>query len=398
MNSNATANRSPDPIACVNVVRACLSGLVLGLLLTIPAVAAPAEDARFVSGLRQRRLFHLAEQFCRERLAMAELADAERADLVIELVRCYASHAAQVTPQERGPLWQLARQAAAEFQRDQAQNPRQILVRVQDALTVAARGELLRLEAEFLAQPGSSLEDAKTAFREASRTLEQLDAELIREIPQRHRQPSQKGELSADELTALQHQVRFQSGLAQRGLALCCQPGSDDRVAMLTQAVATLQQPLTQLAAADPLANRVRVQLAACYRLLGNFEAAEETLRQVPSGGDEAGTTLEARAEAVRLELARHRPQQALAILGQGRQIGDRVSAELDFAHLETYLALWQASRNSSDANQADNWRSKSVALVQLIEQLHGPYWGRLPISCWSTPSAASGERPMSKS
>ena len=368
-----------SPVARPSSFRRSLSRLVcLALLLVFPLTAeAQSEDARFVDGLRQRRLYRLAEEFCNDRLSDARLSDAQRAELVIELIRCYASHAAQQAPQERDSTWQRARATAADFQRDQAQNPQLILVRVQDALTVAARGDLLRLEAELLAEPGSSLEDAKNAFREADRMLEQLDSELIREIPQRHRQTPPPGGLTADELTALQHQVRFQRSRAQRGLALCYAPESDDRVAMLTQAVATLRQPLTQLAAADPLTDRLRIQLAGCHRLLGNFEAAAESLRAVQPAADQADTALEARAESVRLELAQRRPQRALEVLGEGRQIGDRVSPELDFAHLETYLDLWHTAHDAGEASQAENWRSKSVAMVQLIEQVHGPYWGR---------------------
>lgn len=357
--------------------RGSLACLALSVLLSLPAAGAESEDARFADGLCQRRLFSLAETFCGDRLADAQLGDADRVDLVIQLIRCYAAHAAQATPADRDPLWQSARQTAADFQRDHATSPRQILIRVQDALTVAARGELLRLEAELLSDPGSSLDDAKNAFREAGRLLEQRDEELTREIPQRHRQSPSAEELSAEELATLQHHVRFQRSRVQLGLALCYGPESDDRIAMLTQAVDALQQPLTQLAAGDPMADRFRIQLAGCYRLLGNFAAAGQTLHDVQPSAGQVDVVLEARAEAARLELARGRPQQALDVLGQGREVGGRVSPELDFAHLETYLALWHAARERSDASQAENWQTKSVAMVKLIEQTHGLSWGR---------------------
>jgi tetratricopeptide (TPR) repeat protein len=350
---------------------------IIGLLLGLPVVGADNEDARFAEGLRQRRLFPLAEAFCRERLADAQLGEADRADLVIQLLRCYAAQAAHAIPADRQPLWQLARQAAADFQRDQAANPRRILVRVQDALTVVTQGELLRLEAEFLPDPGISLEDAKRVLRDAGRILEQLDEELTREIPARHRQPPRGEELAADELTALQHHVRWQRSRAQRGLALCYASDSDDRIAMLTQAVRTLGQGLTQLAAGEPLADRFRIEQAGCYRLLGDFAAADQALRQVQASADQADTVLEARAEAARFELARGQPQKALEVLSQGREIAGRVSPELDFAHLETYLALGRDAHDRGDADQADTWQTKSVAMVKLVEQIHGPAWGR---------------------
>jgi len=350
---------------------------MLALLVWAPAVGADNEDARFAEGLRQRRLFLLAEAFCRERLADAQLAAETQAELVIQLLQCYAAQAAHAVPAEREPLWQQARRAAADFQRDHAANPRRILVRVQDGLTVVTQGELLRLEAELLPDPGASREAARGVLREASRILEQLDDELTREIPQRHRQPPRGEELTADELTALQHHVRWQRSRAQRGLALCYASDSDDRIAMLTQAVRTLGQGLTQLAAGDPLADRFRIDRAGCYRLLGDFAAAEQALPQVQPSPDQVDTALEARAEAVRLELARGRPQQALQLLGQGRQLAGRVSAELDFAHLETYLALWRDAHARNDAEQAELWQAQAVAMVKLVEQVHGPGWGR---------------------
>lgn len=355
------------------------SGVWLAVLALLPWPAALAEsdDARFADGLRQRRLFVLAETFCRQRLADTGLTDADRADLVIQLIRCYAARAAQSPPADRDPLWQAARQAAADFQREQAASSRRLLVRVQDALTVAARGELLRQEAELLPDSSRSLDEPKAAFREAGRLLEQLDEDLTREIPLRHRRTPSEEELSADELTNLQHQVRYQQSRVQLGLGLCYHADSDDRIAMLTQAADTLQQPLTQLAAGDPLADRLRIQLAGCYRLLGNFPAAGQALRDVQPAAGRAETALEARAEAVRLKLAAGQPQQALDLLGQGRASDGRVSPELDFAHLETYLALWRAAHEQSDSSQAQNWQAKAVAMVKLIEQTHGPAWGR---------------------
>lgn len=375
-NNLATASGNPGG-ACDAFRRWSLMCLALSVLLWLPAAGAESEDARLADGLRQRRLFPLGEAFCRDRLADAALGDADRVDLVIQLQRCYAAHAAQAGPADREPLWQAARQAAADFERDRAASPRQILVRVQDALTVAARGELLRLEAELLPDSGRSLDDAKSAFREASRLLEQRDEELTREIPQRHRQSPRGEDLSAEELTNLQHHVRYQRSRVQLGLALCYEPESDDRIAMLTQAVDALQQPLTQLGAGDPLADRLRIQLAGCYRLLGNFASAGQTLREVQPSAGQADLALEARAETARLELARGQPQQALDVLGQGREIGGRVSPELDFAHLETYLALWRAAHERGDSSQAENWQTKAVAMVTLIEQAHGPAWGR---------------------
>ena len=68
------------------------------------AVRAEPSDEAFIEGLRARRLFSLAETYCRDRLAEADLSDPDRAELVIELARTYAQHALNTSPAERGPL------------------------------------------------------------------------------------------------------------------------------------------------------------------------------------------------------------------------------------------------------------------------------------------------------
>jgi len=348
----------------------------VALLVVRPAESA-SEDERFLTGLRARRLFHLAESYCQERLADDELSDVDRALLAGELIRCYAGQAVNSPPADRDPFWTRAREAAAEFQQVHKDNPRLLLIRVQDALTVLARGELNRQEAEVLLDPAAAFDAAKSAIREAARLLEELDKELIREIPLRHRRTLNAGELTAEELISLQHNVQYQLARAYRNRALCYPKGSDDRIAALTQATDQLRKPLSQTTANDPLVYRIRIDLAQCYRLLGSFDAARQVLDTIERGQPAPSVRLHARAEAARLRLDGARPQEALAILAQGRRLGGKVSAELDFAHLETFIALWKAATANEDQAQADNWRKKTVDIVKMIEHTHGPYWGR---------------------
>jgi tetratricopeptide (TPR) repeat protein len=278
---------------------------------------------------------------------------------------------------ERESQWQRARQTAADFLRENPKNPRLVLVTVQDALTMLARGSLLRQESEVLPESAATFETAKTVLREATRSFEQIDGELSREIPLRHRRSAVPGDLSAEELIALQHHVRFYQAKSLKNLALCYPADSDDRIAMLSQAVEVLRQALTQIAVEDPLANSIRIDLAACYRPLGDFAGAQQALDTVLRGEPEPQVRLAAVAEAARIQLERQRPQQALTLFDQVNELAGSESAEFDFARLETYIALWRSARTDEDQEQADNWRKRSVAMVGRIEQIHGPYWGR---------------------
>lgn len=349
----------------------------LVLLFLQPAAQSASNDERFLEGLRARRLFGLAESFCHERLADDELAAVDWAVLTGELIRCYVGQAVNAPPQEREAFWLRARETAEEFQRTHKDNPRLILIRVQDALTVLTRGELHRQEAEVALDPGPVIESAKAAIREAVRMLEELDNELVREIPLRHRRTLKPGELTADELISLGHNVQYQLARAYRNRALCYPKASNDRIAALTQATEQLRKPLSQTTADDPLVYRIRIDLALCARLLGSFEAARQVLDTIERGQPAPPARLHARAESARLRLDQGRPREALTVLAQGRRLGGKVSAELDFAHLETYIALWKKATDDEDQAQADDWRKKAVAVVKLIEQTHGPYWGR---------------------
>ena len=138
-------------------------------------------------------------------------------DLAVELIRTYALHAANSPPDQREELWKLARSTAAEFQRQNPQHPRGILIRMQDALTLLAQGELARQELE--AGAADPAESARKALREAAKLLTDLDKEIAREIPLRRRGQLKPEELTADELTSLQHNAIHQLARASRNLA-----------------------------------------------------------------------------------------------------------------------------------------------------------------------------------
>src|SRR5687768_16758547 len=124
---------------------------LLGCILAFSGASATAQqslDLRFLEGLRQRQLFELATQYCADRLSRIAKDDAAQADLTVELVRTLATHAASLPAGEREPWWTRARVAAREFVSRSPEHPRLMLVRLQDALTPLAEGELSRQEHE----------------------------------------------------------------------------------------------------------------------------------------------------------------------------------------------------------------------------------------------------------
>ena len=114
-----------------------------------------------------------------------DLAQRE-ADLTIELIRSLDLHALSRPRDERDPLWKQAREAAAEFQRTKPSHPRLFLVRVQDALTLLAIGEVAREEAEA-ANSGPAGWRARRSRCAAAKALEMVYDAIEKEIPARRR-------------------------------------------------------------------------------------------------------------------------------------------------------------------------------------------------------------------
>ncbi len=354
-----------------------LPAILAGCLLAAAICRAGEEEERFLNGLRQRRLFELAEKYCTGRLAGTQLSPVLQGDLAEELIRTYALHAANSPPDERQELWKLARTAAAQFQRQSPQHPRGILIRMQDALTLLAQGELARQELEAGAADPDALESARQALRDATKLLADLDKELSREIPLRRRGQLKPEELTAEELASLQHNTMHQLARAYRNQALLYDAKSADQVAGLTRASELLQQPLTVLVPEEPLAWQIRLDLAICQRLLGNLDVAQEQLVQLDQDSVEPATRLRARAEAIRVELAANDLSQAQEILKPGRTIEGVTSADLDFAIFEALLVLWRKASQAKNDASAKNFQERTVDLAKFLNETHGPYWGR---------------------
>lgn len=349
-----------------------LGGTSLGV-----AARVDEEEIRFIEGLRERRLFTLAADHCRQLLGWEDLEEGARVPLTLEWIRTCFAKALHSPPEERFAAWEQARRIAADFEQDDPDRPQGLLVRVQDALTVLAWAEMHRRESEVLADPEPALETARTALREARRLLNQRQDELSERIRLRHRQPGESGELTADQLISLQHRLHFHLARTYRNRALCYPPDSEDRVAALISSVEQLNQPLQQIAESDRLIWPFQLDLALSYRLLGQVEEATPILKRIMESDAPAPVRLRARAEAARIELDGRRPEQAMRVLQAGRQLNGHTEPELDQTYLKTFLALADEAAGRGDPADAGRWRERALQLVELMHQTHGPYWGR---------------------
>lgn len=357
--------------------------LAIAACIGVWAYAADgSSDGRFLAGLRARKLFELAAAYCQGRLQEPELPEARRAELTIELALTLAEQAVNSAPVDREGLWQRAAEAIERFAQQCPASPRLPLVRFQGALGLIARGELARQEAEVLTDSAASLQQAKDALRAAIRQLnalsEQIDA-LRREASTAVRPGVGRPTpdlLTSVELGNLQKNVEYQLARALRNQGQCYPADSPDRANSLTQAVRLLD-PLAKLDPLHPLAWDSRLDEIVCFRLLADYATARRKLDALLAEKPPAAVVLRARAERLRLALAAGQLPEALGLLAEGRQLDGAVSAELDYAWLETFLEAWRVTAKAKDQAAAAQWWAKAMGMMQLIEQTHGPYWAR---------------------
>jgi hypothetical protein len=348
---------------------------LLGALVFWPGVA-PAQvestEGRFVQGLRQRQLFALAEAYCQKRLIDGRLPVDDRADLVVHLSQTLADHARQTPPEQADALWDKAFAATEDFVREQPQGTWPLLVRVQGALVLSGRGELLRQRAEVTGDNQRLLEQSKDFLRRAIKDLRGQAADVTAAL----RKPPSKDQLTRNELLSLEKNVKFQLAVAYRNQALCYAADSADRDNALRQALEQLST-LASMSTVDSLAWQARLEEITCHRLMGQQALAVRRLTALEAEQPPAQVLLRARAERVRLHLAAGQMSEALKVLEAGRQIDGQIDADLDFAHVEVYLAAWRAANKANDKPTADKWQEQAVNAVRGIEQLHPPYWAR---------------------
>jgi TolA-binding protein len=335
-----------------------------------------SEDTRFVRELRQRRLFELGTAYCQQKLQRTDLSDQQRGQLTLELMRCLGEHALNAPAESRKACWRRARQVAADFATHSAQSSMALLVRMQDALTLMAQGELERMEMEMRAGSSPRGEQARQIIRDALRLLEDLDEVIAREIPRRQRSTTADG-LTVDQLNSLRQHARWERARGLRNLALTYPNESSDYTAALTAALEVLEQVVPQLAADDPLLNKVLVEQAANQRLLGDLDRSQKILASMAPDAMTSSDRTAYETEKIRLSLAREGPQAAARTIAESDANVPSGAPDLDFARLEVLVALWRSLADQNRSQEAATWRKQAVAAVQRIERVHGPYWGR---------------------
>ncbi|HEY5315277.1 MAG TPA: hypothetical protein VIK18_22285, partial [Pirellulales bacterium] len=337
-------------------------------------LAGSVDDDRFLAGLRQRRLYGLAESFCRQQLRRSGLSDQRRAELAIELAQTCADHALQAAGPEREQLWQQALAAARDFIRQEPTSPRLVLVQVQLAVVQTRQARALLDEHELGAAIAS--EPIRELLRAAIGRLQSAGREVSEQL-RRKRQGEVHGPgmLTAAELVSLERHVQFtlaQSLLAQ---ARSYPAGSPDRVSAVTQADEILA-PLASRDEADALVWGSRLARIVASRLSGDATSARSREQALAAAEPPPNILYRAWAELVAVELDAGHVDEALKIVAAHASDPPR-SPEWHYAVLSADVAAWRKATQDENASAAQSWQAKAAKEAELIEQDYGLPWSR---------------------
>jgi len=319
---------------------------------------------QYLSGLRARRLFSVAETYCLSRLGEETLLPAERAELVVELSRTFAEHATYRTGVEQRELWERAQSLLAEQIRDDPHNPLRPLIELQAAVVPAAHAEMLAWQSESAPYDQSLRRDAIAALESALaglRVVEERQAELSRDYRNPTEQERADGALMPSQVKQLSESAAFHAARISLWLGELQEPGI-----ARTAALHDAQQRLQTLARSRVPSVHTwesRLLLIRVYRTRDEWAQARSQATLLLQSQPPAEIEDRAVAELARLDVLEGRPADAMERLGVQEQQRGRLSDELAAVEVQALLAARAAALNSGDLTlAADLWSAAEAA------------------------------------
>ncbi len=357
----------------------------LGVILTLlfPALSFSQADepaverqdtSAIVEGLRQRRLFAIAEFYCREQLNKPDLDPTSQVGLIIELMKTQTMKALLAPLPQRAQAWNEVQSTSADFLNIEIAHPRRILVQVQQALSHLAHGQMLSREIESQMAGESARTQALLEIKIARTSLDNLQREISNKIPEQQGRTLDSNELAIDQLLNLKNNIQYQ--LAQCNLIRARLYLPDDRLNRIdalngvTEKLSEVQRLTSE---GQVLWWNTKLSQIECYRLLNTPDRA----RTLAQSLEKFKAPL-----SIKQRLAEQTILNAIAI-------GDRTYSQSTFENLEKFrpltpdleLALLELaialSAGTTDKQKKQNWISLAFNRSQSIKREHGPYWGR---------------------
>jgi Flp pilus assembly protein TadD len=326
-------------------------------------LGAADPDVRFLQGLIERNLFESVEYFCHREFQKPAAAKTNQLYLASELVRSRTKQALLTEHPEN------IKERLTEIEKQFLTIPDDF---ADPAVSLARMMLQLQLAISFK-QPDASkseLYEAIERFKKCSG-----DVKTVRQKIGTNAHPELEHRLAA-----LQWSILSQRGLAHQSLALTF-PAGEDRAFELQQAVKIFSE-LAALDSKESIIVQSRIELATCFRLLGNHEKCREILVTLQTALQTLSLTpllqFQADAELIRYHIATGNIDEAVKQFEKGDP-GSAIYPDYDLARLELFLAQKQPDIRSV------------LAVIQQIEQQSGPYWGQRARQLLTSANPAAG-------
>lgn len=379
INANCKLQHEGGRVSSICIFQFAICIFLFLLAATTCAQSLDSTEARFLAGLRERRLFELAESYCRRELAESYASRRRRAELTIELSRTLLESALYAKPPRRDELFAAATKVLDEAKFTGPDDVWRAPTAVQRGMVELVHGELLREEAQTLNSSEATLAAARDRLRGAVAQLRKARDAVDEQLRQANRVgvgPTTKpDEPTAAEWAALKRNVDYQLARAYRNQGESYPLLSADRTAALDQAIKELEL-LARTEATDAVTWQARLDEVVCRRLQTDLEGAERMLELIAAQSPPADVAERARAQRIRVRLD-------AALLDEAKKFirdedvapASRTLPEVRLAVLEWMLDSSQAAIKAGRAADATDWRNRAAELAQLVAQRHSAAW-----------------------
>jgi tetratricopeptide (TPR) repeat protein len=344
-----------------------------GQVFTLPRSDQEAIEQYF-EGLRQRRLFSLAETVCLRRLSDRALDPKIRARYAVELSRTFSEHARYVAAfDEQTELLEQAREAVLKILGRGIAHPQQVLLEAQAQFVTAREVELNRWRFELQPFDTAPRDRAMLLSTRLVADFEQLDEKLNRElrVPNRTTPP---GGLTAFQLRGLQRVLRYRLAAVLLDRAKLLERRSPDRAEALVKADAAFRR-LASGAVIDDLAWRSRLGLVETIRLRGETTIAQKLLNGMLNDQPAPQVLDEIVAEQAEILIVEKKLTDAADLLRQHRLERRGLNGRLSYLNAAVLLQLWKIARENDESKLADEVLQEASTSVARAQVEADGYW-----------------------
>ena len=361
-------------------IHSCRLAIAAALTLLVSAAPVSAEISfeetrTYFEGLRQRRLFTVAETVCLRKLNDRSLNIAERSWYSVELSRTFAAHAAFASSlDEERELLDRARRIPEALLEQKPDHPQRPLLQAQSLFVSAGEVETLRLRLELTPFSDELRKRALALAEETLPALAKLETQLGAEL----RDPSRDvlGEkLKPFELRGLQRTARFRLASLLLDKSLLLPSTSPDRAEALSQS----DELFRRLAAGEPgvlVTWQSQLGLLRVNRLRGDLEAVSRMINAMEKDEPPPEILDEVIAENIELLHRERKFASALEELRVRREARHQLTGRLTWLMTRTMLELWTLARDRGEPELAQGLMQDASSFVALAQSDPGGFWG----------------------